>query len=81
MKDLQNRRKAEEGSAWKVEIRLGGHLDGWMMDYFDGLTLSHQDDGTTFITGELPDKPAVFGLILELRDAGIDLISLQVKRG
>jgi len=32
------------------------------------------------LNGELTDLPAVYGLILQLRDGGIDLLSLQVEK-
>ena len=31
------------------EIRLKGHLDGRWAAWFEGLTLSHADDGTTVL--------------------------------
>lgn len=66
--------------SWQIEVIAGAHLDYWINDYFSGLTLRHNGDGTTILTGDLPDLPAVYGLILQLRDSGIVLISLQVKR-
>lgn len=68
------------GYGWHIEVIAGAHLDYWINDYFSGLTLRHNGDGTTVLTGELTDLPAVYGLILQLRDSGIALISLQVKR-
>ncbi len=65
---------------WQVRVRSAAHLDCWITDCFNGLNLKHQDDGTTVVTGELIDLPAVYGLVLQLRDSGVDLLSLQVKR-
>jgi len=34
-------------------------------------------NGTTLLCGDLPDQPALYGLILHLRDLGITLLSVQ----
>ena len=65
---------------WQVRVKSATHLDDWISDYFSGLNLEHRDDGTTVLTGKLTDLPAVYGLILQLRDGGLDLLFLQVER-
>ncbi len=65
---------------WQVRVKSTAHLDNWISDYFSGLKLEHRNDGTTILTGGLPDLPAVYGLILQLRDGGVGLLSLQVER-
>lgn len=73
-------RESSVDYAWKIRIRSAAHLDYWIEDYFGGLKISHELDGSSLITGELLDLPAVYGLILQLRDAGIYLLALQVER-
>ncbi len=80
MKDRKLNKLTSEKYNWQVLVHSEAHLDNWIMDYFGGLTVHHNDDGTSLLEGELPDMSAVYGLILQLRDAGILLISLQVKR-
>jgi len=65
---------------WKIRIRAAAHLDYWLKDYFGGLDITHEEDCTTIISGELSDLPEVYGLILQLRDSGIELVSLQLER-
>jgi len=65
---------------WKIRVRTVAHLDYWLKDCFGGLDIIHEEDGTTLISGELPDLPEVYGLILQLRDFAIVLVSLQVDR-
>jgi len=36
---------------WRTKIHVLGHLDDWIRDYFDVLTLNHEDDGYTHLTG------------------------------
>lgn len=65
---------------WRIRIRTPAHLDNWLTDCFGGLLIKHNEDGTSLITGELMDMSAVYGLIIQLRDAGISIISLDVRR-
>ena len=65
---------------WELTVHSETHLNEWVMDYFDGIDLSNEIDGTSVITGLLPDMPAVYGLIMKLRDSGICVISLKAER-
>jgi len=58
------------------EIRVKGHLGARWSAWFDGLTLTTEDDGTTVIRGEVVDQAALHGLLQKLRDVGITLVSL-----
>ena len=75
----KNRTSAEK-YFWQVQVRSAGHLDSWIKDYLEVMNIQHEKDGSTHLSGELPDFPAVYGLILQLRDAGIALLSLHVER-
>lgn len=65
---------------WQVRVKSAAHLDSWITDCFSGLNLEHRSDGTTNLAGTLSDLPAVYGLILQLRDNGVELLTLQVER-
>ncbi|MGV1010385.1 MAG: hypothetical protein ACOYBY_17585 [Dermatophilaceae bacterium] len=58
------------------EIRVKGHLAPRWAGWFDGLTLTAQDDGTTVIRGLLADQSELHGLLRRLGDLGLPLISL-----
>ena len=60
----------------RYEIRLKGHLDGRWAAWFDGLSLSHESDGTTVLTGPVTDQAALHGLLSKVRDLGLPLISV-----
>jgi hypothetical protein len=60
----------------QYEIRVEGHLGPRWSAWFDGLSLTNEADGTTVIRGALVDQAALHGLIQQLRDVGIPLISL-----
>jgi hypothetical protein len=60
----------------RYEIRLKGHLDPRWAAWFDGLTLTSDDDGTTALRGPVVDQAALHGLLQRLRDVGLPLISV-----
>ena len=63
------------GAGW-YEIRLKGHLDSRWAAWFDGLSLTHEFDGTTIISGPVLDQAALHGLLQKVRDVGIPLVSV-----
>ena len=63
-------------SPGRYEIRLRGHLDSRWTAWFDGLSLSNENDGTTIIGGPVADQAALHGLLQKVRDLGLPLISV-----
>jgi hypothetical protein len=60
----------------QYEIRVDGHLDTRWAAWFDGLSITTEDGGTTVLRGSVVDQAALHGLLQKLRDVGIPLISL-----
>jgi hypothetical protein len=60
----------------QYEIRVTGHLNSRWAAWFDGLSLTWADDGTTVIRGPIVDQAALHGVLQKLRDLGIPLISV-----
>ena len=60
----------------RYAVRLAGHLHPRWTARFDGMTLTHLDDGTTLLEGEITDQAALHGVIRTLRDLGLPLVSL-----
>jgi len=63
------------------EIRVQGHLSKKFDQFFNGMTISRQPDGTTTITGEIVDQSALHGLLLKIRNMNIGLISVNTITG
>ena len=66
---------SERAGDW-YEIRVQGRLDDRWSTWFDGLTLSQTDDGTTVLRGPVTDQAALHGLLHKLRDIGLPLLSV-----
>jgi hypothetical protein len=61
------------------QIRLEGHLGLQWTDWFDGLSITLEDNGDTLLTGPVADQAALHGLLRKIRDLGMPLLSvLQV---
>ena len=60
----------------QYEIRVKGHLGPRWAAWFDGLSLTSAEDGTTVIRGEAIDQAALYGVLQKVRDIGIPLVSL-----
>ena len=45
--------------AGRYEIRLQGHLHSRWAAWFDGLSLTHEPDGTTLISGLVVDQASL----------------------
>jgi hypothetical protein len=63
-----------DGSGW-YEIRLHGRLDPRWSARFDGMTLT-TGDGDTLLAGPVVDQAALHGLLHQLRDIGLPLVSV-----
>ena len=62
------------------QIRLKGHLGSQWTDWFEGLTITLEEDGDTLLTGSVVDQSALYGLLKKVRDLGMPLVSVnQVK--
>jgi len=62
------------------EIRLKGHLDDRWANWFEGLTITREDNGDTRLTGPVADQAALHGLLRKVRDLGLPLASvIQVE--
>jgi len=59
----------------RYQIRLRGRLDARWSARFEGMTLT-TGDGFTLLTGRVADQAALHGLLHQLRDIGLPLVSV-----
>jgi hypothetical protein len=58
------------------KIRIKGHLDTQWTDWFEGLTITLEEDGNTLLSGPLVDQAALHGVLKKVRDLGMPLLSV-----
>ena len=58
------------------EIRVKGHLDPHWSDRLGGLRITIDGD-VTLIAGYIVDQSALHGLISQIRDSGLKLVSVE----
>jgi hypothetical protein len=65
-------------SSYRVTIR--GTVSERLASAFAGMSVE-PGDGTTTLVGEVKDQAALYGLLIRLRDFGLELVKLEeVKR-
>lgn len=66
-------------STLNVKIILQDDLsEGWIA-WFEGMSMEKTEDHATCLSGEIPDQPAVYGLLERIRDLNLHLVSVQVQ--
>ena len=58
-------------------IRVKGHLRSEWSAWFDGMTITRDADGNTTLMGAVVDQPALHGLLVQVRDLGLALLSVN----
>ncbi len=59
------------------EIQVAERIDEGWSRWFGGLEIAYGESGGTSLQGEMPDQPALFGVLGIVRDLGLTLISVQ----
>ena len=59
------------------QIRIKGHLGSQWIDWFEGLTITLEEDGDTLLTLPVVDQAALHGLLKKIRDLGMPLLSVN----
>jgi hypothetical protein len=71
-----NNAETDPGQPMVYQIRLKGHLGSQWTDWFEGLTITLEEDGDTLLTGPVVDQAALHGLLKKVRDLGMPLVSV-----
>ena len=60
-----------------VSIRIKGHLDQSWQEWLEDLQIVHEEDGTSQLSGTLPDQSALYGVLTKLDRLRVTLLSLE----
>ena len=74
MKDIQNCSKPEI-----YEICIQGHLQDKWAEWFYGMNLTREGDGSTTLYGPLPDQTALHSVLQKISNMNLRLISVSEK--
>ena len=55
-------------------VMINGHLSESLNDWFQDMDVIALPSGNTLIVGNYLDQPALFGLLISIRDFGIQLV-------
>lgn len=69
--------KTDPNESIIYQIRIKGHLSCQWTDWFEGLTITLEENGETLLTGPVVDQAALFGLLKKVRDLGMLLVSVN----
>jgi len=58
-------------------IRVAGELTEEWSTWFEGLTLLHEVEGETLLTGQIENQAVLYGLLKKIRNLGLPLISVN----
>jgi hypothetical protein len=60
-----------------VSIRIQGHLDPMWKEWLEGLEIVHEEEGTSRLSGTLPDQAALYGVLTRIDHLSLTLLSLE----
>lgn len=70
--DKKNRQTEGQGT---YRIVIKGILDQKWSEWFDGFSITYPDDSHTSLIGEIQDQSALHGILANIFDLGLALIS------
>lgn len=59
------------------EIRVLGHLESVWIDWFDGLAITNLENGEAVLSGYLQDQAALHGVLNQISNLGLSLVSVN----
>lgn len=69
--------KQNKGTSLIYEIKIQGHLDIKWLEWFYGMSITHERDGTTTLYGPLPDQTVLHSVLGRIKDMNLQLISVN----
>lgn len=73
----QNDKSPGQGEGFytiKVRGRLEAHWSEWLAE----LSITHDNQGDSILSGFIPDQAALHGVLVKIRDMGLILLSVEM---
>ncbi len=68
-------------TAEAYEIKIKGLLDQEWSEWLGDLQIAYDDAGNTLLSGSIADQAALHGILGQIRDLGLTLISIIPQNG
>ncbi|UCB44112.1 MAG: hypothetical protein JSV77_05645 [Dehalococcoidales bacterium] len=59
------------------QIKVKGKLDSSRSEWFEGWTITHEEDGTTVLSGQVADQSALHGVLVRIRNLNLPIVSVH----
>lgn len=75
---MANRHQSESNRSEPLayQIRIKGHLGNEWTDWFEGVSITLEDNGDTLLASPKLDQAALHGLLRKVRDLGMPLLAV-----
>jgi len=73
--EQQSNPEAHQRTVYQFSIK--GHLGAQWMNWFEGLTVTLEEDGNTLLSGPVIDQSALHGILKKIRDLGMPLLAVN----
>ena len=70
-----NKQHPDDQGIYRIEVK--GLLDQKWSEWFDGFTITYRDNTSTILIGKVRDQSALHGILANIRDLGLALISIS----
>ena len=61
----------------RYQIQLEGHLHESWSSWFENFTITHPDEQTTILSGQVQDQGQLHAVLLKIRDLNLILVSVN----
>ncbi len=75
MKTDKENQRPDDHTIYRIEVK--GILDQKWAEWFDGFTITYRDETNTLLIGKIRDQSALHGLLANIRDLGLTLVSIN----
>jgi hypothetical protein len=61
----------------RYHIRVKGHLDYSWSEWFEGLTITYEQNGVSDLSGTITDQAELIGILTKLHNLNMEIMSVN----